>query len=47
MVEVTDDSGEEFLSLLVEVGDGNAGGEDAVVGVFGGQICCSLSGKVL
>lgn len=36
---------EDFLGLLVQVGDGDAGGQDGVVGVLGGQRGCSLCGQ--
>lgn len=44
MVEIRDHGGELLPSLLVQVGDGNAGCEDGVVGVSDGHVCCRLGG---
>jgi hypothetical protein len=46
-VEVLDDGGEALLGLLVEVGDGNASGEDGVVRVLRCEIGGGLGGEVV
>ncbi len=42
MEECLDGFGEGFVGHFVEVGDGDAGGEDGAVGVLGGEGCGGL-----
>lgn len=47
VVEIGHDGGEGLFRLLVQVGNGNTGGEDGIVGVFGRKIRSGLSGEIL
>lgn len=42
-----DDLREDLGGFLVEVGDGNAGGQCGIVGVVGGQVGSSLGRQVV
>lgn len=46
-IEVLDDGREDLLGLLVEVGNGDAGGEGGIVRVVGGQVGGGLGGQVV
>ena len=46
-VKVVDDLGEDLLGLLVEVGDGDTGCEDGIVGVLCGKVGGCLGCQVL
>lgn len=47
LVQVVDDCREGLLGLFVQVGDGDSGSEDGVVGMLGGEVGSSLGGQVL
>jgi hypothetical protein len=47
LVEVLDDSREIFLGLLMQVRDGDTGGENGIVWVSSGEVGSCLSGKML
>jgi hypothetical protein len=45
IVEVLHNGRELLLGLLVEVGDGNAGSQESIIWMLGGQVGSSLSGE--
>lgn len=47
MIQVTDDSGEVLLGLLMEVRDRDTRGENGIVRVLGGEVCSRFGSKVL
>ena len=47
LVQVVDDRREGLLGLFVQIGDGDSGSENGVIGVLGGEVSSSLGGEVL
>ena len=47
IAQIVDDFGKDFLRLLVEIGNGDSGGECGVIGMLGGHGGRSLGGQVI
>jgi hypothetical protein len=47
LVQVVDDSRKGLLGLFVQVGNGDSGSENGVVGVLGGEVGSSLGSQIL
>jgi hypothetical protein len=47
LVEVVDDGGKGLLGFLVQVGNGDSGGENGIIGVLGREVGSSLGREVL
>jgi len=46
-IEILHDCRKALLGLLVEVGDGNAGGQNCIIRVLGGEVRGGLGSEIL